>query len=239
MTTEYFTELGGLLRTGGMPRAGGRRDRRRSAELPRGERIGGPARGVRGRRRTSPTRLIGRDPEEPARGGRGDLEVDRRHLHRPDPARRVRRAGLGGRGDRPLRPLRVPTRPDTAMRWEYRRETAQRRQGARPARRPRSRPTAGSRAAGGCTSTYFKRPASASAGPAAALESAPAAPSRTMFFSAKFRALLVVFAVSVVLLVLSTGFGVVDLNGPGVLLADARPRPPWAAALAGSESSAT
>lgn len=35
-----------------------------------------------------------------------------------------------------------------------------------------------------------------------------------MFFSAKYRALLMVFAVSVVLLVLSTGFGVVDLNDP-------------------------
>ncbi|MFE3522130.1 hypothetical protein ACFXOD_11105 [Streptomyces sp. NPDC059161] len=212
MTTEYFTELGGLLRSGGMPEreaAATVADLRgylaESGSVDPYEEFGGAEEFA--------ARLTGRDPEErPATAAEtwkwtADIYTDRILLDE------YGEQGWEVEGIDRFGRFVCRRDPDTAMRWEYRRETAH---GATERDR-----TAAALAPDGWEPcgrwlfmTYFKRPASASAGPAAALESAPAAPSRQVFFSAKYRALLVVFAVSVVLLVLSTGFGVVDLNDP-------------------------
>ncbi|MET9361509.1 hypothetical protein ABZX93_11385 [Streptomyces sp. NPDC006632] len=111
--------------------------------------------------------------------------------------------------------------PGAAMRWEYRRESAH---GAKQ----REELTAGLEPDGWepcgrwLHMTYFKRPLAASTGPAADLAATPPPPARHLFFSTKFRGLVAVFAVSVVVFALALGFDVVDaidLHRPAVYLA--------------------
>lgn len=111
----------------------------------------------------------------------------------------------------------VCRRPDAAMRWEYRRETAH---GAKERETLFAdlEPDGWEPCGRWLHMTYFKRPAAASAGPAAELPATPATPSRHVFFSAKSRGLLAVFVISMTLLVLGYGFGLIDLNRPGTYL---------------------
>ncbi|MCT9089777.1 hypothetical protein N4G70_12980 [Streptomyces sp. ASQP_92] len=105
--------------------------------------------------------------------------------------------------------------PGTVMRWEYRREITQ---GAkvREALTAELAPDGWEVCGRWLYMTYFKRPLAATDGPAAELTHTPAPPARHVFFSAKYRGLIAMFAVSVVLLVLGIGFDVIDLDRPGV-----------------------
>ncbi|MEU2951434.1 hypothetical protein [Streptomyces xanthochromogenes] len=107
--------------------------------------------------------------------------------------------------------------PGDAMRWEYRRETAhgEKERGALLAE---LEPDGWEPCGRWLHMTYFKRPLAAGMGPAAELAVTPAPPARHVFFSAKYRGLIAVFAVSVVLLALSLGFGLIDLDRPWVVL---------------------
>ncbi|MEU9192622.1 hypothetical protein [Streptomyces hundungensis] len=105
--------------------------------------------------------------------------------------------------------------PGAAMRWEYRRESTQ---GAkdREALTVELAPDGWELCGRWLYMAYFKRPLAASDGPAATLTTTPAPPARHVFFSAKYRGLIAVFAVSVILLVLGIGFDVIDLDRPVV-----------------------
>ncbi|WP_438291506.1 hypothetical protein [Streptomyces sp. HUAS TT7] len=111
----------------------------------------------------------------------------------------------------------VCRRPDAAMRWEYRRETAHGAKG-REALLADLEPDGWEPCGRWLHMTYFKRPAAASAGPAAELAATPAQPTRHVFFSAKSRALVAMSVISMVLLVLGYSFGLIDLSRPGVYL---------------------
>ncbi|WP_406506490.1 hypothetical protein [Streptomyces sp. NBC_00212] len=111
----------------------------------------------------------------------------------------------------------VCRRPDAAMRWEYRRETAHGAKG-REALLADLEPDGWEPCGRWLHMTYFKRPAAASAGPAAELAAPPAPPARHVFFSAKFWGLVAVFVVSMTLLVLGNGFGLFDFNRPAVYI---------------------
>ncbi|MEU3371723.1 hypothetical protein ABZ734_14805 [Streptomyces sp. NPDC006660] len=211
MTTAYFTELSRLLTERGMPApqvAATVADLEgylaESGSADAHEEFGAPD--VLADRLTR-----GRAAEPPVTGQEtwrwtADIYTDRRLLNEH---------GAQGWEVERVDPLGrfVCRRPDAAMRWEYRRETAR---GAkeREAQLAGLAPDGWEPCGRWLHITYYKRPASASAGPAAALAAPPPAPARTMFFSAKFRALAAVFVVCVTLLVILFGFGLVDLDGP-------------------------
>ncbi|MGW2861422.1 hypothetical protein [Streptomyces sp. NPDC001205] len=111
----------------------------------------------------------------------------------------------------------VCRRPDAAMRWEYRRETAHGAQ-EREALVAELEPDGWEPCGRWLHMTYLKRPAAASAGPAAELAATPARPGRHLFFSAKYRGLLAVFAISTALLAAGFGSGLVDPSRPGFCL---------------------
>ncbi|MFJ2114505.1 hypothetical protein ACIOEX_21870 [Streptomyces sp. NPDC087850] len=99
--------------------------------------------------------------------------------------------------------------PGAAMRWEYRREAT--RNGGE-----RTRVTAELAADGWepcgqwLASTYFKRPAAATVGPAAALASAPGRPRRRLFLSRRVRVGLGVWLLVVAGLVAVPATGGID-----------------------------
>ncbi|MCX5385868.1 hypothetical protein [Streptomyces sp. NBC_00083] len=105
--------------------------------------------------------------------------------------------------------------PGEAMGWEYRRETT-RGTGEHDALLAELAPDGWEPCGRWLHMAYFKRPLAAGAGPAAALTATPAPPARHVFFSPKYRGLVALFALSVVLFVLAVGFDVIDLDRPAV-----------------------
>ncbi|MEU9098743.1 hypothetical protein [Streptomyces sp. NPDC048361] len=214
MTTEYFTELSRLLADRGMP------DHDVAATVADltgylAESGSPDAREEFGAPETFAERLTrGHDGERPEAGAEtwkwtSDIYTDRLLLNRYGAEGwEVETIDFLGRF--------VCHRPSRdALRWEYRRETSH---GAkeRDALLAELEPDGWEVCGRWLHLTYLKRPLAADAGPAAGLTTTPAAPARHVFFSAKYRSLLAVFAVSVVLLALVLGFDVIELDRPAV-----------------------
>ncbi|PJE96536.1 hypothetical protein CUT44_18825 [Streptomyces carminius] len=98
--------------------------------------------------------------------------------------------------------------PGNAMRWEYRRETTLR--GERGKLAARLAPDGWEPCGRWAYLAYFKRPCAVTAGPAAALAAAPEVPGRRVFFSRKYRALLM--AVLALLVAEAVYFGNSDIS---------------------------
>ncbi|HET6859272.1 MAG TPA: hypothetical protein VFH94_19565 [Streptomyces sp.] len=114
--------------------------------------------------------------------------------------------------------------PGAAMRWEYRREVANNASG-RADVTERLAPDGWEPCGHWLFLAYFKRPAAASAGPAADLAAPPEAPAKRFFLSTKYRrmlaalaAVLTLYAVAVTGIVLGTDTGLSDLISPGVVV---------------------